>query len=40
MQGWLLGLRDYGIFEDWLAINWSREEYLPIRDGLVSEGEI
>jgi hypothetical protein len=36
----LLGLSDYGIFEDWLAINRSRDEYLRIKDGLVLEGEI
>ncbi len=36
----LLGPSDYGIFEDWLAIDWSREGYLCIRDGLVSKGEI
>ncbi len=31
---------DYGIFEDWLAINRLRDGYLRIKDGLVSEGEI
>ncbi len=31
---------NYGIFEDWLAVDWSREGYLRIRDGLVLEGEI
>jgi hypothetical protein len=36
----LLGLRDYGIFEDWLAINRSRDGYLHIKDGLVLEGEV
>ncbi len=36
----LSGLSDYGIFEDWVAVDWSREGYLCIRDGLVSEGEI
>jgi hypothetical protein len=36
----LLGQGDYGIFEDWLAIDRSRDGYIRIRDGLVSEGEI
>ncbi len=36
----LLGPSNYGIFEDWLAIDRSREGYLRIRDGLVSEGGI
>ncbi len=36
----LLGPSDYGIFEDWLAVDWSREGYFCIRDGLVLEGEI
>ncbi len=27
-------------FEDWLAIDGSREAYIRIRDGLVLEGEI
>jgi hypothetical protein len=36
----LLGLGDYGIFEDWLAIDRSRDGYIRIRDGLVLEGEI
>jgi hypothetical protein len=36
----LLGLGDYGIFEDWLAIDGLRDGYIRIRDGLVSEGEI
>jgi hypothetical protein len=31
----LLGPRDYGLFEDWLAIDGSREAYIRIRDGLV-----
>ncbi len=35
-----MGLRDYGLFEDWLAIYGSREAYIRIRDGLVLEGEI
>ena len=36
----LLGPGDYGIFEDWSAIDRSRDGYIRIRDGLVSEGEI
>jgi hypothetical protein len=36
----LSGLGDYGLFEDWLAIDGSREAYIRIRDGLVLEGEI
>jgi hypothetical protein len=36
----LLGPSNYGIFEDWLAIDRSRDGYLHIKDGLVSEGEI
>jgi hypothetical protein len=36
----LSGPRDYGLFEDWLAIDGSREAYICIRDGLVLEGEI
>jgi hypothetical protein len=36
----LLGPSDYGILEDWLAINSLRDGYLRIRDGLVLEGEI
>ncbi len=36
----LLGPRDYGIFEDWLAINRSRDGYLCIKDGLVLEGVV
>jgi hypothetical protein len=36
----LLGQGDYGIFEDWLNIDRSRDGYIHIRDGLVSEGEI
>jgi hypothetical protein len=34
----VLGMSDYGIFEDWLAVDWSREGYLHIRDGLVFGG--
>jgi hypothetical protein len=36
----LLGMSNYGIFEDWLAIDKSRDGLLRIKDGLVSEGEI
>ncbi len=36
----LLGPSDYGIFDDWLAINRSRDVYLRIKDGIVTEGEI
>ncbi len=36
----LLGPGDYGLFEDWSAIDGSREAYIRIRDGLVLEGEI
>jgi hypothetical protein len=36
----LLGQGDYGIFEDWTAIDKSRDGYIRIRDGLVLEGEI
>jgi hypothetical protein len=36
----LLGPSDYGIFEDWLAIDRSRDGYLHIKDGLATEGEI
>jgi hypothetical protein len=36
----LLGPRDYGIFEDWWAINKSQEKYICIKDGLISEGEV
>ncbi len=35
-----MGLGDYVIFEDWLAINRSRDGYIRIRDGLVLEGEV
>jgi hypothetical protein len=35
-----LGPGDYGLFEDWSAIDGLREAYIRIRDGLVSEGEI
>jgi hypothetical protein len=36
----LLGLGDYGIFEDWSAIVRSKNGYIRIRDGLVLEGEV
>jgi hypothetical protein len=36
----LLGPGDYGLFEDWLDINRSRDGYIRIRDGLASEGEV
>jgi hypothetical protein len=36
----LLGPGDYGIFEDWSAINKSQEKYIRIKDGLVLEGEV
>ncbi len=36
----LLGPSDYGNFEDWLAIDGSRDGCLRIKDGLVLEGEI
>ena len=35
----LLGPGDYGIFEDWSAINKLQEKYIRIKDGLISEGE-
>jgi hypothetical protein len=36
----LLGQGDYGIFEDWSAIDRLRDGYICIRVGLVLEGEI
>ncbi len=36
----LLGQGDYGSFEDWMAMDRSRDGYIRIRDGLVLEGEI
>jgi hypothetical protein len=36
----LLGPRDYGFFEDWLAIDRWRDAYIRILDGLVLEGEV
>ena len=35
-----LGPGDYGIFEDWSAINKSQEKYIRIKDRLVLEGEV
>ena len=35
-----LGPGDYEIFKDWSEIDRSRDGYIHIRDGLVSEGEI
>ena len=31
---------DYMIYEDWSSINKSRERYIRIKDGLISEGEV
>ncbi len=36
----LLGPGNYGILEDWSAINRLRDGYIRIRDGLVLEGEV
>ncbi len=36
----LLGPGDYRIFEDWSNINKSQENFICIKDGLVSEGEV
>jgi hypothetical protein len=36
----LLGRINYGIFEDWSAIDRSRDGYLHIKEWLVLEGEI
>jgi hypothetical protein len=36
----LLGPGDYGLFEDWLDINRSRDGYIRIRNGLILVGEI
>jgi hypothetical protein len=36
----LWGPGDYVFFEDWLAIDRSREGYLHLREGLVLEGEV
>ncbi len=40
MQGWPFGPGDYGIFEDWSAINKSQEKNIRIKDRLISEGEV
>ncbi len=39
-EGGLLGPWDYGIFEDWSAIDKLQEKYNRIKDGLISEGEV
>jgi hypothetical protein len=39
-EGGLLGPGDYGIFEDWSAINKSQEKNIRIKDRLISEGEV
>jgi hypothetical protein len=39
-QEGLWGPGYYGLFEDWSAIDGSREAYTCIRDGLVLGGEI
>jgi hypothetical protein len=39
-EDWLLGGSNYVIFEDWSAINRSREGYLRIRDGLVLKRKV
>ncbi len=36
----LWGGSNYVIFEEWLDIDRSRDRYISIRDGLVSEGEV
>ena len=36
----LWGPGDYGFFDNWSDINRSRDGYIRIRDGMVSEGEI
>ncbi len=36
----LLGPGDYRIFEDWSGIDKSKERFIRIKDGLVSEGEV
>jgi hypothetical protein len=36
----LLGQGYYGIFEDWMDIDRSRDGYICIRDGLVLDGDI
>jgi hypothetical protein len=39
-QGGHLIPEDYKIFEDWSATDKSRERYIRIKDGLISEGEV
>jgi hypothetical protein len=39
-KDWLLGLGDYVFFEDWSAIDRSRDGCIRIKDGLVLEGEV
>ncbi len=39
-KGGHLILEDYRIYEDWSSINKSRERYIRIKDGLLSEGEV
>ncbi len=39
-KGGLLGPGDYGIFEDWSAINELQEKYICIKDRLILEGEV
>ncbi len=36
----LLGPGDYGIVEDWSAINKLQEKHIRIKDGLILEGEV
>jgi hypothetical protein len=36
----LLGPGNYGIFEDWSAINKSQEKYIRIKDRLILEGKV
>jgi hypothetical protein len=36
----LWGPEDYRIFEDWSATDKSRERFIRIKDGLISEGEV
>ncbi len=36
----LLGPGDYGLFEDWSAIDRSRDGYIRIRDRLILEAEV
>ncbi len=36
----LLGPGDYGIFEDWSAIDKLQKRYIHIKEGLIPEGEV